>query len=148
MNFTKTNRLVRVFGERIRALSPSPCLFGRFITCLGLMTALALVVAGCGGEPEVTPPPAGTEAAPDVSQYAPQPAPQVQPQKLELPEDANSDAVLAELNYQLKRWIVRNQRRPANFEEFVNSAQIHVPPPPPGKKYVMGSQVKIELVNR
>jgi hypothetical protein len=115
----------------------------------GLMMALALVMAGCGDDPaDNTPPPAEAGAAPDVSQYAPRPAPQVQPQQLELPKDANTDAVLAELNYQLKRWIVRNQRVPANFEEFVSSAQIQVPPPPAGKKYAMGKQVKIELVNR
>jgi uncharacterized lipoprotein YmbA len=115
----------------------------------GLMMALALVMTGCGGEPEATPPPpTGSNAAPDVSQYAPKPDAQVQPQKLDLPADANADAVLAELNYQLKRWIVSNQRRPANFEEFVNSAQIQVPPPPPGKKYEMGPQVKIVLVDR
>lgn len=131
MNFTMTQRRLFVIGQA------------------GLMMALAWTLTGCGGEPEATPPPAGgSNAAPDVSQYAPAPAPQVQPQKLELPPDANSDAVLSELNYQLKRWIVRNQRVPANFEEFVSSAQIQVPPPPPGKKYVMGKQVKIELVNR
>ncbi len=59
--------------------------------------------------------------------------------------NANPDAVVQQLNRELLRWMVQNRRAPASFEEFVASAKLTVPPPPSGKKYVIGSDKKIVL---
>ena len=42
---------------------------------------------------------------------------------------------------------MQNRRVPANFEEFAASANIQIPPPPAGKKYVINSHGLISLVN-
>ena len=54
---------------------------------------------------------------------------------------------LVALNQALLDWRVQNQRVPANFAEFAASANIKIPPPPPGKKYVINSRGLISLVN-
>ena len=41
----------------------------------------------------------------------------------------------------------QHQRAPANFDEFAASADIKIPPPPAGKKYVINSHGLINLVN-
>jgi hypothetical protein len=68
-----------------------------------------------------------------------------QPQVLPVPEGASSDAVLQQMNRELMRWIVAHRRAPKSFEEFVSSAQLTVPPPPAGKRYVLGRDMKIVL---
>jgi hypothetical protein len=55
---------------------------------------------------------------------------------------------LRELDRGLIRWIVGNRRRPANFEEFAATANITIPPPPAGKKYVFDHTMHIQLVDR
>jgi hypothetical protein len=55
---------------------------------------------------------------------------------------------VGQLTFQLRRWIVMNHRAPKTFEEFVSLAKIQVPPPPPGKKYVIGPQAKVILADR
>ena len=55
---------------------------------------------------------------------------------------------LRPLNHALLIWIVHNRRHPAGFEEFAANAGIQIPPPPPGKKYIIDSRGLISLVNR
>lgn len=55
---------------------------------------------------------------------------------------------LRPLNQALIGWIIQNRRHPASFEEFAASANIQIPPPPPGKKYVLNGHGLISLVNR
>jgi hypothetical protein len=55
---------------------------------------------------------------------------------------------LKELNRNLLRWILGNRRRPQNFEEFAATANVPIPPPPAGKKYVLGKDMHIQLVDR
>ena len=55
---------------------------------------------------------------------------------------------LVELHNALGRWLGRNQRVPANFEEFAATAGVVIPPPPAGKKYVLTKRMEILLVNR
>jgi hypothetical protein len=40
---------------------------------------------------------------------------------------------------------VSHRRKPASYEEFIGSAQLTVPPPPAGKRYVLGKDMKIIL---
>ncbi len=54
---------------------------------------------------------------------------------------------LRPLNRALMQWVTQNHRAAANFEEFAASANIQIPPPPPGKKYVINSHGLINLVN-
>jgi hypothetical protein len=61
---------------------------------------------------------------------------------------ANAGPDLAELNRGLIRWIVRNRRAPGSFEEFSSSSGVSIPPPPAGKKYVIGQNMHIQLVNQ
>ncbi len=44
-------------------------------------------------------------------------------------------------------WVMQHQRAPTNFDEFAASTDIKIPPPPPGKKYVINSHGLINLVN-
>ncbi|HET7624665.1 MAG TPA: hypothetical protein VFM25_05310 [Verrucomicrobiae bacterium] len=61
---------------------------------------------------------------------------------------ANGEPDLTELDRYLRRWLVQNRRRPANFEEFAATAGITIPPPPPGKKYIITKRMHVQLVNR
>jgi hypothetical protein len=54
---------------------------------------------------------------------------------------------LQPLNQALLGWRLQNRRVPASFEEFAASAGIQIPPPPPGKKYILNSHGLISLVN-
>jgi hypothetical protein len=63
--------------------------------------------------------------------------------------DATSAAPdLRPLNRALLEWRMQNRRVPANFQEFAASANIKIPPPPPGKKYIINSSGLISLVDR
>jgi hypothetical protein len=42
---------------------------------------------------------------------------------------------------------VGHRRLPASFEEFVTTANLNVPPPPPGKKYAIQKSTVV-LVNQ
>ncbi len=55
---------------------------------------------------------------------------------------------LADLNHSLLRWVVGNQRRPNNFEEFAATADTPIPSPPAGKKFIIAKNMHIQLVDR
>ena len=46
------------------------------------------------------------------------------------------------------RWLIANKRRPKDFEDFAATAGVPIPPPPAGKKYAIGKDMHIVLVNR
>jgi hypothetical protein len=50
----------------------------------------------------------------------------------------------AALTTALRRWMIAHKRAPTDFEEF--SAGMQIPPPPPGKKYIIGKNNRVELV--
>ncbi len=148
MSFTLIRRLACASRLAMQRRAHGTSLGGAFAGCT-LMLAVGLFMAGCGGEaPDSAPPPSGAGASQDVSRHAPVAPTQVQPQTLQVPQGADPSMVLAEMNRELKRWIVRNRRVPANFEEFVASSQMQVPPPPAGKKYTLTREMKIELTKR
>jgi hypothetical protein len=60
----------------------------------------------------------------------------------------NQEPDLAELNRQLRRWIVQNRRPPKNFEDFAATCSYQVPAAPAGKKYQIDSKMHVVLVNR
>ena len=55
---------------------------------------------------------------------------------------------LSEVQRSIVRWIVANHRRPGSFEEFAVTADVKVPPPPPGKKYFLPHDLHVKLVDR
>ena len=54
---------------------------------------------------------------------------------------------LMELSVDLRRWCARNHRVPASFEEFSATAGVDIPPPPAVKKFVIGGNMQIKLVD-
>jgi hypothetical protein len=58
------------------------------------------------------------------------------------------DAFLIQLTREVRKWIVRHQRPPQNFEEFVASAQVQIPSAPTGKKFALDKQMRVIVVNR
>jgi len=99
--------------------------------CLVLVLGTAMFAAGCGKNSEkpsssATPPLQTTATATNVA--------------------AAPD--LMELTIDLRRWCARNHRVPASFEEFSATAGVDIPPPTAGKKYVIGGNMQIKLVDR
>ena len=80
-----------------------------------------------------------TQTAPVNSSPAPSPAPAA------VTNSAGPDLVA--LNQALLGWRVQNQRVPSSFAEFAASANITIPPPPAGKKYIINNRGLISLVN-
>ncbi len=112
-----------------------------------LTLAVILGAIGCGKKAaQVTAPapaPADTAAQPAPNQS--RPATQVSTQSAAAPNDPD----LGEINRNLIRWIVGHKKRPANFEEFAATAGVPIPPPPAGKKYIIGANPpKVQIVDQ
>lgn len=119
---------------------------GMTIRCVTLVV-VALVFFGCGKQAELrdaaTPEAHAPVAQPIIafSNSSPQPV-------LALTPAENLDATLTQLTREVRKWIVRHQRPPQNFEEFAASAPVPVPAPPPGKKFALNKQMRVIVVNR
>ena len=57
-------------------------------------------------------------------------------------------ADLRQLNHIYIGWIVQNRRRPKDFNDFVSSSGIQIPPAPAGKKYVIDKNGYIAVANQ
>jgi hypothetical protein len=116
---------------------------------MAVLVVVTLLAAGC----RKAKPPAvqaadeqnTNPAAPAQVPVSQQPAP-ASPVAVAAQPAAGPD--LRELDRGLIRWIVSNRRRPGNFEEFAATANITIPPPPAGKKYVFDHTMHIQLVDR
>ena len=135
------------------------------MSCMKQLLFVALVVAaltpGCGEKASDSgPKPADTPAQTPTDQtQATQPSetPVSAPIPAPIPVSAASTTSgtnaaappdLGQLTFKLRRWIVMNHRTPKTFEEFVSLSKIQVPPPPAGKKYIIGPQAKVILADR
>ena len=115
-----------------------------------------MFVAGCGKKNE-TPPVSTNAPAAQANQGGQAVAPPVSPspapnssQPAPAAPAANASTTtpdLQSLNQQMIKWIVQTHQRPKNFEDFVTRANIQVPPPPAGKKYVIDKHGFITLVD-
>jgi hypothetical protein len=122
---------------------------------LALILGAAMFAAGCGKNSEkpsssANPP---LQTAQDTPQpAAPVPAVKSQPAPVVLATNAagatGTASELAEMRRALARWLVRNRRPPASFEEFAATAGVVIPPPPAGKKYIITKRMEIQLVDR
>ncbi len=128
---------------------------------LALVLGTALFATGCGKSkaPATPTPPAPAPSAQqaDTNQAeASQAAVNTPPAPPEMPAPptvttnaaANAAPDLGQMQRALGRWLVSNRRTPANFEEFAATAGITIPPPPPGKKYIITKRMQIQLVDR
>jgi hypothetical protein len=102
------------------------------LSAAALACALTLMLAGCSKEAkqQPAPPPPPSPAATNVSETAP------------------AEPDLAELNRQLRRWILAHRRPPKNFEDFAANTTYQIPLPPTGKKYVIDPKMHVLLVKR
>src|SRR5260370_23794211 len=99
--------------------------------------------SGCGRRDQTTGNTTATNATPEAVQSQiqaqnPLPPPTAPPPNSEPPD----------LNRELRKWIVRNQRPPKNFEDFAATAGIQIPPPPTGKRYAIDKTMHVILVAR
>lgn len=62
-------------------------------------------------------------------------------------DQTDSNAVLAQLSMELRKYVVRTRSVPKNYEEFIAKSQVQAPAPPAGKKYAIQNQAVV-LVNR
>jgi outer membrane PBP1 activator LpoA protein len=62
-------------------------------------------------------------------------------------DQADPNAVLAQLSLELRKYVVRSRSVPKNYEEFIAKSQVQAPPPPAGKKYAIQNKAVV-LVNR
>ena len=121
----------------------------RSITLLLSVTALAVGSVGCNREASE---PAVETANPEMvapSNVMAGTATHGQPGAvLDVPPGADTDAVLAELSREIRKWILRHRRTPNSFEEFMSTTPMQIPPPPAGMKYVLTREMKVVLEKR
>ena len=109
-----------------------------------------LTWAGCGKKKSSETPPVPAPQSQTQSQATPPGQPAIAPQALRQPTPVaqpGGQTDMAELNRCLLRWVLANRRRPANFEDFAATAGVQIPPPPAGKKYFLGNDMHIALVD-
>src|SRR5208337_318236 len=115
------------------------------------LLALALTICGCNEKKslEAVKSSADTQAS-SSAQLAPgavEPESQVMRQPAAIVQkDGQPD--MKELNRCLMRWLFANKRRPKDFEDFSATAGVPIPPPPAGKQYVIGKDMRIVLEDR
>jgi hypothetical protein len=111
------------------------------------LAAAAVVVSSCSKKAE-TPDTSPPEAYAPVAQPIPATSNSNSLPLLTLPPAEDIDAVLAQLTREVRKWIVRHQRPPQNFEEFAASAPVQIPAAPVGKRFALNKQMRVIVVNR
>ena len=102
----------------------------RVLVCIGMLGSALVVLPGCSKNETATPSQGmATQGTPIVV-------------------DTNSGVDLAEINRELKRWMVANQKVPSSFEDFVAKSKVTIPPAPVGKKYVLSKEMRVMLMDR
>lgn len=95
-----------------------------------LAISAALVLAGCGKES------GSTSGGMATQGDAPPPA------------EVYEGIDLAQINGDMKGWVMSTKIRPTSFEDYVEKSRAKIPPAPAGKKYVFSKQMRIVLVDR
>ena len=110
--------------------------------CHGIcVMAAAAMWAGCGRAGKDLPGQSATQSGASQTTAAAASAQPISPEMPNLPTSvpavAAGGADLRALNHAYVGWIVRTHQRPKTFEEFMAVSGMTVPPPPPGRKYVI-----------
>jgi hypothetical protein len=61
---------------------------------------------------------------------------------------AQGQVDMVELNRVARFWMLRNRRRPTDWDDFVAHAGVQIPPPPAGKKYVLSQNMRVTLADQ
>jgi len=61
---------------------------------------------------------------------------------------AESQPDMQALDQAARLWMIRNRRRPTDWDDFAAHAGIQIPPPPPGKKYYLTKDMRVLLEDR
>lgn len=116
------------------------------VFCLALALGAAMFAAGCSKKTpavETPAPQAAQETNPAASPVYTRPA---TPTIVAAAPAGEPD--LKQMTRALRSWIARTHIVPKNFEDFVTQANIQFPPPPAGKKYVIGKRMVVELAKQ
>lgn len=126
--------------------------------CVCMALLMMVLATGCGKNGDAAkasasplPDQPTASATPSTTPGPPLAAPvavPANPAVVVVPEGGGMNATAGQLTRQLRRYISRNHSTPSSFEDFVASAHLQVPPPPPGKKFAISSNLKVVLVNR
>jgi len=114
-----------------------------------VIIALALAIgAGCRKSDSSASSAMASAAENQPQSTAPGPAPTpATPVVVAAPDDGNVQATLAQLTRELHRTMI-GRRLSGSFEEFVTIRNLAVPPPPPGKKYIITKQWRVDLADK
>ena len=131
---------LRMVKRRKRRAPP----LNRYGTMVPLLLLFVIAgFSGCGRRDQTT----GNALATNANQQAVQSPSQAQ-NPLPPPTAPPPNTEPPDLNRELRKWIVRNQRPPKNFEDFAATAGIQIPPPPTGKRYAIDKTMHVILVAR
>jgi hypothetical protein len=118
------------------------------------MGALALTAitlsTGCNKSkpPTAQAPPPVTDTNPAAATATNLPgAPVSTPPPVEIATNPDGGVDLKALNHAYTGWIVQTRRAPSSFEDYVAQSGVKVPPPPPGKRYVIDKNGFINFAN-
>jgi hypothetical protein len=121
-------------------------------TWAAIMLVITLFVSGCSRKSSDT---ANSQANAQTNQVVNQvvetanPVPPAQSAPAGAPiVQADGQPDMGELDRVARVWMFRNHRRPTSFEDFAAHAGVEIPPPPPGKKYVLSRDMRVTLVDR
>jgi len=136
------------FSASSHAVFPAAVLSLRLLVCFTL-AAGSLILSGCSKAPK---PMAADPAVPAVAAGQPPaavvPVPVHEPVPVPVGGNQPSPQTIHEMEKVLVGYMISQHHRPQSFEEFVAATKIQVPPPPPGKKYVIAQNMHIILVSK
>lgn len=115
---------------------------------LPLCASIMMVVSGCSRKPGVTENSQANAQTNQVFQTANSvpPAPSAPVSAAFVQVQGQPDMVA--LNRVARFWMLRNRRRPTDWDDFAAHAGVQIPPPPPGKKYVLSQDMRVTLVDQ
>jgi hypothetical protein len=121
----------------------------RYVALLGaLMFAALFCFTGCSRSkpPTAQAPPPVTDT--NLAAANLPGAPVSTPPPVEIAANPDGGVDLKALNHAYIGWIVQTRRAPSSFENYVAMSGVKVPPPPPGKKYVIDKNGFINLATK
>ncbi len=117
----------------------------RKMVCL-MLVAGVWVATGCHKKQPPEPAPAQQAAAPTNPAAAPV---YTRPANTTVVAPApTGEPDLKQMTRSLRSWVSRTHIVPTSFENFVAQANIQFPPPPEGKKFVIGKRMTVELARQ